>query len=1038
MSTAYLDEARARIQSCHRRRRNHLNLAELGLSTADLEAIPEFAQLMQLEFLDLTGNELTQLPDGLSSFTRLRWLGLNFNRLLNIGPVIYLENLERLYVRGNELAEVPTHLAALKRLVELDLHGNHILSLPVEFRSLLDDEHGLYLDLGNNGGQLSQQFEAADGMEAKRAALRAYLKDVVAGTEELHQGKLLLVGEGGVGKSTLLSVLRGDNFVVGNDTTHGLEMKKLQLTTQDGWAGELHCWDFSGQPAMRQTHQLFFTHPALYLLVWNHREAREAETTAEILEWLTMIDQRTEGQGRVLMVVKKAEGRDATPYDFAEILRRFGPEAHGGRGGILLADPCVKVNSVCDVEMGTKGVPEEERKRRLAEAAEQVTGLRARIAAFCAKAPNFNEEVPKGWLAAQDYFSGLRLDRPYIPWAEFRNTCLGFNITDPDSYVRTQHRIGTLVWAERLKGRHARDEATRDKQLVVLNPDWLSKAVGYIIERDEQRQNRLGAEVPASPQGFQAGLVSAAQMDAIWRDPPVGRNQGPLVFDEDLFDFFREVMEGYDICREVYLKDGKKERWYVVPNRLPETRPAAWEKTWPQGLPELYWRVELRVPSGNREANRENPPLNHWLGRAVFFRLMVILHEHAQGRQNFAEAAHWRGGFILAPEGGGMARVVYNGSDRADAQSVTGFDLHVAAHAVRELWHVFSQALEYLLRDLRENYDFAEIRVSRKVSCPTHLCSREPAQRYFMDDLVLQSDAQPGLQAWENQTTKCNLCGKNIRMGDLWDGRTGAELGILEKIEHKLDAQGATLARVDQRMALIARQMPRLVVQTRSLMHQVLEAGKKLDSLDAALREEMASLRESMHAEMRRMLETLQDGQDDLPRLYTLIRGPKRFLRRRKWRLRLHCERTFWPVCLVDPDGKGEFEIKEQEPFLKAVAPYIEHVSTALVAVGGLTALLGSASLPALLPAAVTGMFEWAKTYSKDVEEISKLIKERGEANSAGLQHTGERVVWAEGPALQALHDFIRSQPKYESKLGLIPKADGHGRRTWVLPSVQL
>ncbi|OYW73704.1 MAG: hypothetical protein B7Z37_20595, partial [Verrucomicrobia bacterium 12-59-8] len=133
MSTPNLIEATARIQLCHRRRRNHLNLAEMGLTTADLDAIPEFARLTQLEFLDLTGNELTALPHGLSAFTRLRWLGLNFNRLAAIDGIEYLESLERLYLRSNELTAAPALLAGLKRLVELDLHGNRILALPLEF-----------------------------------------------------------------------------------------------------------------------------------------------------------------------------------------------------------------------------------------------------------------------------------------------------------------------------------------------------------------------------------------------------------------------------------------------------------------------------------------------------------------------------------------------------------------------------------------------------------------------------------------------------------------------------------------------------------------------------------------------------------------------------------------------------------------------------------------------------------------------------------------------------------------------------------------
>lgn len=1038
-----LEEATQRIRFCHRKRRNHLNLAELGLTTAELDAIPEFAKLTHLEFLDLTGNELTELPRGLSAFTRLRWLGLNFNRLSRVDGVEWLQSLERLYLRGNQVSKLPPDMGTLQYLVELDLHGNNLLALPAEFLPLLEERRGVYLDLSNNGGQLSQQFEAAEGIREKRAALRAFLKDAESGVVMQRQGKLLLVGEGGVGKSTLLKVLRGEAFVVNNDTTHGLELEKLALKSEEGWEGELHCWDFSGQPAMRQTHQLFFTHPALYLLVWNHREAREAETTAELTEWLTMIDQRTEGQGRVLLVVKKAEGREATPHGYEEILHRFGPQARGGRGGILLEDCCVRVNSVSEEEMVKNGVPASERQRRHAEAAEQVQALRRRIASYAAQTENFNEEVPKPWSKAQAHFLGLRKSQPSMPWKVFRKACDGFGISDPEAYVRTQHRIGTLVWTERLKRGQTLDEAERDQQLVVLNPDWLSKALGYVIERDDQRQNRLGAEVPPSPKGTPGGLVSARQMDAIWRDPPVGRNQPPLHFDEALFDFFREVMSGYDICREVRHPGGGKEHWFLVPNRLPETRPTTWESAWPKDQPEVFWRVELRVPATNGEAG-DGTPLNHWLGRAVFYRLMVILHEHALGRQDFAQAAHWRGGLILAPEGGGLARVVYNGSDRADAQKVTGFDLQVAAHAPREVWHVFAHALDYLLRDLRENYDYADIRVVRMVSCPRSLCAREAAQRWYTKDVFLQEMAQSGKDDWKAETTRCNLCNNKFTNGQLWEGRTGSEEGVLERIESKIDGQTACLSRVERSVGEMAANTERLLSQNRGIMLQVHElkvtTGEQLKGMDERLHAEMRSMKEALHAEMRRTLEVLKDGEDELPRLYTLTPDPQRWfgLARRTWRLRLHCERTLWPVCLVDPQGKGEFTVDESEDFLNAIAPYLKHVSTGLVAVCGLTALLGSPSLAPLLPAAVAAMLEWEKSYSKPLGEVSKLIKERAESTTKGLHDTGERVNRAEGAALLWLQDFIRQQPNYRSKLGLMPKPDGQGQRIWVLPGVEV
>ena len=118
MSTPNTAEAQKRIHFCHRKQRNHLNLAELGLNDAHLEHMPEFEKLTQLEFLDLTGNELTHLPGELYGFHRLRWLGLNFNRLEHVEGIQRLESLERLYLRGNVLASLPFGIGLLEKLVD--------------------------------------------------------------------------------------------------------------------------------------------------------------------------------------------------------------------------------------------------------------------------------------------------------------------------------------------------------------------------------------------------------------------------------------------------------------------------------------------------------------------------------------------------------------------------------------------------------------------------------------------------------------------------------------------------------------------------------------------------------------------------------------------------------------------------------------------------------------------------------------------------------------------------------------------------------
>ena len=100
-----------------------------------------------------------------------------------------------------------------------------------------------------------------------------YLQAKAEAKITLNEAKLILIGEGEVGKSCLLGALREDEWLESRPTTHGVEIKPVIVTHPDsGTEISLNGWDFGGQPVYRSTHQLFFSAPAVYLVVWKPRE----------------------------------------------------------------------------------------------------------------------------------------------------------------------------------------------------------------------------------------------------------------------------------------------------------------------------------------------------------------------------------------------------------------------------------------------------------------------------------------------------------------------------------------------------------------------------------------------------------------------------------------------------------------------------------------------------------------------------------------------------------------------------------------------
>ncbi len=170
------------------------------------EQYDEQGRLLQLSLDEL---KLTQLPSELWQFT----------------------SLQGLYLHDNQLSDLPPELGQLPNLEMLELADNPQLQIPPP--------------------EVVQQ-----GTPAVLTYLRALPQAV-----ERFEAKLLLVGEGGMGKSSLLRALDQLPFAPGLPLTHGIAVGTLQLPHPEPSKPTLtlSTWDFGGQEIYQATHQVFLT-----------------------------------------------------------------------------------------------------------------------------------------------------------------------------------------------------------------------------------------------------------------------------------------------------------------------------------------------------------------------------------------------------------------------------------------------------------------------------------------------------------------------------------------------------------------------------------------------------------------------------------------------------------------------------------------------------------------------------------------------------------------------------------------------------------
>ncbi|NES99177.1 MAG: GTP-binding protein [Sphaerospermopsis sp. SIO1G1] len=286
---------------------NLTNLTHLYLSINQITAIPEaLANLTNLTHLYLRNNQITAIPEALANLTNLTHLYLYNNQITAIPEALAnLTNLTHLYLYNNQITAIPEALANLTNLTHLHLHNNQITAIPEAIESLPKLEK---LDLRGNPLPISPEILGSSHDIGSVEEIFNYLQLLRSGEiRPLNEAKLLLIGQGSVGKTSLIQRLIRNQYDKNQSQTHGLNVEtwNVQVNSKDI---RLNVWDFGGQEIYHATHQFFLTKRSLYLLVCNCRTSEEEN---RIEYWLKLIASFG-GESPVIIVGNK---KDEQPLD---------------------------------------------------------------------------------------------------------------------------------------------------------------------------------------------------------------------------------------------------------------------------------------------------------------------------------------------------------------------------------------------------------------------------------------------------------------------------------------------------------------------------------------------------------------------------------------------------------------------------------------------------------------------------------------------------------------------------------------------------
>ncbi|HEX3151458.1 MAG TPA: COR domain-containing protein [Gemmataceae bacterium] len=436
-------------------------LTDLYLNINQLTTLPpEICQLTALTKLSLDQNHLTTLPPEIGKLTRLRWLQLSINQLTTLPPEIgRLTALTDLYLSGNLLATLPTEIGQIPDLTWLYLQSNRLTRLPVSLQNLrkldslfLHDNPALQISpsiLGPDPRTTNEIFASA------KSILDFYFGTKTGKTRPLNEVKLILIGRGSAGKTSMVRALRDLPFQDDEESTPGIALCDWPLDACKGEPVTAHVWDFAGQVITHALHQFFFSVRSVYVVVLTGRENSEREDAEYWLRLIKAFGTDEHGHGPpVIIALNKWDVPGCRP--------------RVDRGALVERYPFIRgfVETDCKTELG-------------------IAQLKAALCAEVDQLAWVREPFPETWDNVRVALAKDGNARAHLTYAEYRKLCKEHGVTDEgqqDSLSEILHNLGAAL-------NYRTDPRLREA--TVLKPEWLTSNVYKLLRQAEKRDGVL-------------------------------------------------------------------------------------------------------------------------------------------------------------------------------------------------------------------------------------------------------------------------------------------------------------------------------------------------------------------------------------------------------------------------------------------------------------------------------------------------------------------------------------------------------------------
>jgi GTPase SAR1 family protein len=592
--------------------------------------------------------------------------------------------------------------------------------------------------------------------------------------------------------------------------------------------------------------------------------------------------------------------------------------------------------------------------------------LREAIANVAANVPGMGRKVPTKWQRVRELLE--ESGKTHLPYKDAIALCeeQGLEGFAAELFVRVSHTLGYLI-------HYHYDPILQD--IVILKPDWLAKAISFVLDDEITRCRN--------------GLVEFEHLSQLWSHPPFA---GEVGYPKALHPVFLRLMERFDLSYKVILDPASREEstTSLIAQLVPDNRPeqlSNWGEQPDEGDRQQVQICRI-VDDRGQSANAEG----------LFYQLIVRLHKYSLGRTNYENSIHWQRGLMLDNDYNGHALLEHIGND---------VKITVRAAYPERFLAYLTEEVKWLVESFWEG-----LHCNIMVPCITPCGMNAPGHGLFEVQKLIESKKKnrpefpcpiSGCDEWQNIDQLLNNAPTtpppSQSMGlEQFRSVVKDELKVIRK-------DLVTLDRRDQQRFQVLSQDQRIILS-------------QIDQQFAYL------------------MQMLTDEAKDGPRLFSFKPVDPGFFDRPKWlsekfQLTLWCEHSRKPLPVLNPPGskQGVYELELNREWFTRAVPYFKLVTGTLSLVLPVAA---SATKLVLDDATYKGIQEELELGQKSLESSLKgsdlAVDWQTKRNSSEFEQ-GE-AIRAQGSILRELHALLRD--KDSGFGGLVRVQDKRREFLWV------